>query len=441
MKYYDLNIKKILREWTIANALREIISNAIDESKISKTKEPVIKKENGKWTITDFGRGIKISNFSQDENKEKLNMENVIGKFGIGLKDAIAVLNRLKIEFIILTKSFKAYPVLKNKEGFDEETIHIAIEENANPLLEGTKFVFENIKDEDIAKAKNNFLIFQDVQNLFKNEFGQIIEKKSKSKIYVNGMQVSEDDDYTFSYNITKINKKLASKMNRERKSLGRDAYSDSIEKIVSEDMPKEVIDRFIDNEEISGEMTKKSIRKFVFAAMNKSGKFVFMTKEQIQDLTSAKKEAIENAGKEIKEIKNVDNDFIGEDGLSGWDTFVEEHNKNFEYEEALEQELTSQEKNSLEKAKKVMKALDSQKEVIPIKNHNCIDADIFGVWVEQKPNTLFLQKSILKDWKQTLIALIHEWAHSLHGLEDMTREFENDLGEAWYKHSQLIEV
>ena len=438
MKYYDLNIKKILREWTIADALREIISNAIDESKISKTKEPVIKKENGKWTITDFGRGIKISNFSQDENKEKLGTENMIGKFGVGLKDAIAVLSRFEIKFTIITKSFKAYPKLKNKEGFNEETIHIAIEENANPLLEGTQFVFENIKDEDIAKAKNNFLIFTNSTILFENEFGQIIQKEGNANIYVSGVKISQDKDYTFSYNITFISKKLDSKMNRERKSLGRDAYSDLIGKIVSDKIDQEVLNKLITNEEESGEMTRKEIRKLVYKELNKNGKIVFITNNEFEKLIGSQKEAIEIENKETKIIRNGDRDLIGKNGLYGLKQFLEENEKNFTCEEALDTELSLEQKEHLKKAKKIMKSLDWVKKVVAIKKHSFPTEEIYGFWTKREPNKLFLNKKALDTWKQTLITLIHEWAHSFHGFHDMTREFENDLGKAWYKYLKL---
>ena len=104
MNYFDLNIKKILKEWKVADALREIIANAIDEKIITKTKAPKIYKENNQWIIEDYGKGLKISDFSQNENQEKLNNKNVIGKFGIGLKDSIAVLFRNQINFSIKTK-------------------------------------------------------------------------------------------------------------------------------------------------------------------------------------------------------------------------------------------------------------------------------------------------------------------------------------------------
>lgn len=38
-RMFDLNIEKILENWTIYDRLREIISNALDEQAITKTKD------------------------------------------------------------------------------------------------------------------------------------------------------------------------------------------------------------------------------------------------------------------------------------------------------------------------------------------------------------------------------------------------------------------
>ena len=94
MKKFDLNIEEILENWETHHAVREIIANAIDEQLLTKTKEVDIFKNNGSWIIRDFGRGIKHTHLTQNENQEKLTNPSVIGKFGIGLKDALATFDR-----------------------------------------------------------------------------------------------------------------------------------------------------------------------------------------------------------------------------------------------------------------------------------------------------------------------------------------------------------
>src|SRR5262249_16054970 len=93
---FDLNIEKILEGSDTCNAASEIIANAIDEQALSKTQEVQIEQDgDGAWHIRDFGRGLKYEHLTQNENQEKLrNPGKVIGKFGVGLKDALATLNR-----------------------------------------------------------------------------------------------------------------------------------------------------------------------------------------------------------------------------------------------------------------------------------------------------------------------------------------------------------
>lgn len=87
---FDLNIEKILEGWEVKHAIREVIANALDEQVLSNTRDITISPDrSGNWHIRDFGRGIRYENLTQNENPEKLkNAGKVIGKFGVGLKDA-----------------------------------------------------------------------------------------------------------------------------------------------------------------------------------------------------------------------------------------------------------------------------------------------------------------------------------------------------------------
>ena len=105
MKKFDLNIDKILENWNVEHALREVIANALDEQSISRTQDVRIEKRGESiWSIRDFGRGIKYEHFVQNESLEKLNAKGVIGKFGIGLKDALATFDRKGIRIKIFSR-------------------------------------------------------------------------------------------------------------------------------------------------------------------------------------------------------------------------------------------------------------------------------------------------------------------------------------------------
>jgi DNA gyrase/topoisomerase IV subunit B len=93
---FDLNIERVLENWTVAHAIRELIANALDEAALTATAEPEIGKDaDGRWHIRDFGRGLRYEHLTQNENREKLASPGlVVGKFGVGLKDALATFDR-----------------------------------------------------------------------------------------------------------------------------------------------------------------------------------------------------------------------------------------------------------------------------------------------------------------------------------------------------------
>lgn len=49
IKAFDLNIEKILENWEVRHAVREIIANALDEQLLTKTAAVSIRKEGYDW--------------------------------------------------------------------------------------------------------------------------------------------------------------------------------------------------------------------------------------------------------------------------------------------------------------------------------------------------------------------------------------------------------
>lgn len=104
-KQFDLNIEKILEDWETWHAIREVMANAIDEQILTQTKEiDIFKDARGHWHIRDYGRGFKHEHLTQKENEEKLWNSHMIGKFGIGLKDALAMFDRNRVNVLIESK-------------------------------------------------------------------------------------------------------------------------------------------------------------------------------------------------------------------------------------------------------------------------------------------------------------------------------------------------
>jgi hypothetical protein len=195
---FDLNIEKILEGWETCHAVREIIANALDEQVLTNTKDVEISKDrNSVWHIRDFGRGLKYEHLTQNENQEKLtHPSQVIGKFGVGLKDALATLNRHKIKVLIRSRHGDITLGQTPKHGFpDVVTLHAIVNSPVEPAFVGTDVGFEGMSDADVAAAKNFFLRFSNQSVLDETSYGQILKTAAgrKSRIYVTGMLVAEE--------------------------------------------------------------------------------------------------------------------------------------------------------------------------------------------------------------------------------------------------------
>ncbi|HEX7298879.1 MAG TPA: hypothetical protein VF257_07710 [Solirubrobacteraceae bacterium] len=72
-RYFDLNIQRVLEHWSVSEALREVIANALDEQALTRTADvEIAESADAVWHIRDFGRGLRYEHFTQNENPEKL---------------------------------------------------------------------------------------------------------------------------------------------------------------------------------------------------------------------------------------------------------------------------------------------------------------------------------------------------------------------------------
>lgn len=243
----DLNIgENYLNDWEVYYALREIIANALDEQNDGQIE--VIEKSEDEYIIRDFGSGLKIENFIM-MGSNKATKNNVIGKFGVGLKDALGVLINNDIEVEIMTAKSTFELNMKEKSQTTKiKTLHVYIYENIKNDFKGTEFSLKKCKREYIEQAKNEFLIYKGnkVKVIEETHYGDILEKEnSNADIYINGMKISEDNNLVFSYNIKNVSSKLKKGINRERKYVSREAYREDIKKIIEKSRKTFILDTF----------------------------------------------------------------------------------------------------------------------------------------------------------------------------------------------------
>lgn len=254
MREFDLNIERVLENWTVAHALREVIANALDEQALTGTAEPLIfRDDDGRWHIRDWGRGLRYEHLTQNENKEKLaQADKVVGKFGVGLKDALATFDRRRIAVVIRSPHGDITTGKQAKHGFtDIKTLHALITEPTDPRFVGTEFILhgDTLGEHQVEEAKALFLRYSGDEELGVTPFGAVLRRKDDTgaaRIYVNGLRVAEEERFLFSYNITSPTAALRRALNRERSNVGRSAYTERVKSILLACDRDEVIDALV---------------------------------------------------------------------------------------------------------------------------------------------------------------------------------------------------
>jgi hypothetical protein len=254
MREFDLNIERVLENWTVAHALREVIANALDEQALTGTREPQIFQDaEGRWHIRDWGRGLRYEHLTQNENKEKLAQpDKVVGKFGVGLKDALATFDRHRVAVLIRSPHGDITTGKQAKHGFaDIKTLHALITDPADPDFTGTEYILQGktLGERQVEEAKGLFLRFSGDEEMGVTPFGTALRRtgnRTKARIYVNGLRVAEEDNFLFSYNITSPTAALRRALNRERSNVGRSAYTDRVKSILLACDQDDVIDALV---------------------------------------------------------------------------------------------------------------------------------------------------------------------------------------------------
>jgi hypothetical protein len=217
----------VLEHWPVSNAVREFIANALDEHEITGTELPKITKiANGEWRVRDFGRGLRYQHLTQNEDPEKLSHPRVIGQFGIGLKDALAVCHRRGVGVVIRSRHGTIRTTMQAKAGFsDVVTLHAAVSQPDDPEMIGTEAILRGVADGDVEEAMSFFLRYSGDEVLEETKYGEVLDRSSGSetgRVYVRGLLVAEEPNFLFSYNITELNAALRRALNRERANVGR---------------------------------------------------------------------------------------------------------------------------------------------------------------------------------------------------------------------------
>lgn len=434
---FDLNIEQVLENWSIADALREIIANALDEQALSQTKPIEIFKNENAWHIRDFGRGIQYIHFTQNENDEKAKSEKLIGKFGVGLKDALAVLHRHGCNVVIESKHNRVTVRMALKAGFDIQTLHADFQPPTDSSMVGTDFAITGISDEDMDDAKRRFLVFNGLTKLESTRCGDVYAcGDGVPAIYINGVKVAEESNFMFNYNITVMNAQIRKALNRERSNVGRTAYADMVKNILKSCRSSSVLLPLVDDLQNRMRGTNKDETGWVDVAthaaktLNQSGGVVFMTPQQRADLTNQQVEILNESG---KKLVMVTDDVFGKikNTVETFDRVYDEYNKSFQYQYVEYRDLTESEKAVFDLKDTIIRVLSHRFRTlnnIKVSETICVDDSGLETDGTYENDAIIIKRSVLSDRQEFCGVLAHELCHYQNGNDDNTRDFENDL-------------
>ncbi|MEM3794709.1 MAG: ATP-binding protein [Thermoprotei archaeon] len=444
---FDLNIEKILEDWEIYHAIREVIANALDEQQLTHSKEiEIYPTKSGSWIIRDFGRGLNVQHLTQNENKEKLANPNMIGKFGIGLKDALATFERRGVKVTIRSKYNDITLAKAEKAGFrDIITLHALVDKPSDPNMVGTVVELSGVTAADIDKAKDLFLKFSGEKILDSTEFGDVLEKKvDSSRIYINGVKVAEEDNFLFSYNITALTGPLRKALNRERMNVGRSAYQERVKKILVSSKSKVVAEKLAEDLRgfgtglIHDELKWVDVQEHAVKILNATDKLVFLTPQELAKNAMMVDQA-KNMGYKIVTVpERLKERIQGLTDLAGnpivdLGEFVSIYDKSFKFKFVDPDKLTPQEKQVFSKTSDILALVGGKPgKVKEIRISETMRpslgslADAEGLWDGE--GTIIIKRSVLGSIEKYTGVLIHELAHARGDAPDVSREFETDL-------------
>lgn len=442
-RLFDLNIGQILENWEVYHGLRELIANAIDEQIISGSQPVDICQDSaGAWHIRDYGRGLKIEHLTLNESREKLEIEaGIIGKFGVGLKDALATLHRHGVMVSIESSHgmFKVKPAAKH--GFDAVvTLHVEYEE-PHRSFQGTDIKLVGVSDTDIAQARSLFLKFNSETVLEDTSYGQIIQRAGEAgRIYVNGVFAAEEPNFLFAYNITSLTPAMRKKLNRERVNVTRSLYSERVKSILKSAKAKAVRNvladqALLDNSHRRDEMFWLEVAALASTCLHERQPVCFVTNleyvanvDLVQQMPASGLQVVFVDGA-VKQ-KLLEQMHEGGPQVQTMESFVSIYNDSFRFLFVDPAALTAEERSVFDLTDRLFELVDvapMHRPPVRISETMRETADTLGLWLPQS-REIIIKRCQLAAPQLYARTLLHEVAHATTGTSDCTRDFESVL-------------
>jgi hypothetical protein len=439
---FDLNIEEVLEHWEVEHAIREIIANALDEQLLSGTADVEISEEAGGCRIRDFGRGLGIEHFTLSESEEKLGgPEGVIGKFGVGLKDALATFHRRGIGVRIRSRHGVFALREAAKHNFDEiTTLHVQFTPAEGEDFEGTEFALEGVGHQDLKKAKGLFLRFSGEQPIERTAYGEVLRRGTDdARVYISGVLANEESNFLFSYNVTSLTEGMRKRLNRERLNVGRTTYAERVKSILKVAQSETVLEALAKQVAARAQGTQRDEMQWI--EVSQKALNVLHMREKVTFMTEAEMamhpHVLDNMRRDGYQVVVVDDAQKGkleaqeDGGLRTLEGYVDEYNESFSYAFVEPAELSAAERGVLEQSGAVLALIGTAPGEGPpvlISETMRVGLDATqGVW-DSELGAIVIKRSQLSTLQSYAATLLHEAAHARSGAVDATREFESVL-------------
>lgn len=449
MRKVDLNIERVLEHWSVAHAVREVIANALDEQALTAGAEPSIAKDReGRWQIRDWGRGLRYDHLTQNENKEKLaHPDLVIGKFGVGLKDAFATFHRHRVGVAIRSRHGDITIGKERKHGFEDlATLHALVDAPSDPALVGTTVTLEGASDRDVETAKGFFLRYAGDALLERTALGDVLQRtKPTARVYVNGLRVAEEANFLFSYNITSTTAALRRALNRERSHVGRTAYADRVKAVLLACQTPAVADVLAKDLELANAGTMHDELQWLDVAvhacriLNATQKVLFVTAWELIEARSFVDHARDDGRRIVVVPENIRQKLPNLLDLSGAPMqdlghYRAEWEESFRFTFVPADQLTPAERAVWEQTPRLFRLAGGRPRRIKgvrisetMRLQSAGYAEAAGLW-DPEAQRIVVKRNQLATLATYAGTLLHELVHARSGTDDVSMEFEAAL-------------
>lgn len=427
-------------------SVAELIVNAEIQQIFHSTKEGGIYGVDGKWYIRDYGMGLQLSHFVENENLENFHSNSDSYPLDMGLVNAVAYLIFSFVDVVIHSKynTFTFKIATFNKLDRSGE-LKIIYSEPFDTDFIGTLFEFTNPKNEEMHYAQYEKYNFWEKAVVEKTLYGQIISKPTKKgAVFVNGVKIATISEPHFVFNITDVTKPLKNAVQTNRFTVPKQLYEDILKKMLLATKSIRIAERFVYQSYLVGreclfnENDRNEILIHFIKILNKFKKNYFISladcmhkpryayyAEEMGDAVFIVKDSIIRNLYELKDYEN--NPILLKNNL------LRKYKSGF-YIEINDAQLDNKETNSYAYLKFIFKMLgEKPKEIEKIRIIETSERDsesqfLRKCFYNKNKKTLYVNRDILNSKKQFITVIIRELISVVYDYKPYSELFESKM-------------